>query len=87
MKNGENRLIRKETKLWSISNQANIILDEDTIVTIECTTIGSDSVFVKPKQLLFNFPGYIPTLIGRGVDEWSLSYSKTESYDIPQAQF
>ena len=31
--------------------------------------------------------GHIPTLIGRGTDEWQLSYSKTLPYIVPEAQF
>ena len=84
---GENRLIPKGTIFWSIKNQTNIMLDEDSIIEITHTCTGSDAVFVKPKQLIFNMIGYIPTLIGKGTDEWVISYSKTLSYTIPEAQF
>jgi len=84
---GENRLIPKGTKIWSIANQATIMLDEDVIATVKQTCFGGDAVFVEPKQLLFNMPGYIPTLIGRGDDEWTLSYSKTLPYTVPEPQF
>jgi hypothetical protein len=56
---------------------------EDEIVKIKHTCYGSDIVFVEPMQLIFNLVGYIPTLIGKGVDEWELSYSKTIKYKIP----
>lgn len=62
------------------------MLDEDAIIEIKITCIGSDVVFVEPKQLIFNMIGYIPTLIGRGTDEWELSYSKTLPYAVPEAQ-
>lgn len=87
IKIGENRLIPKGTKVWSIKNQINILLDEDVIVELKHTCIGSDTVFVKPKQLIFNMIGYVPKLIGRGTDEWGLSYSKTLPYSVPEAQF
>lgn len=62
-------------------------MDEDVIVEVKHTCMGSDVVFVEPKQLIFNMIGYIPTLIGGGTDEWELSYSKTLPYTIPEAQF
>ena len=85
VKIGENRLIPKGTKFWSIKNQTVIMLDEDAIIEIKHTCYGNDVVFVEPKQLIFNIPGYIPKLIGRGTDEWELSYSKTLPYTVPQA--
>ena len=87
IKIGENRLIPKGTKFWSIKNQTNILLDENAIVEVKHTCIGSDVVFVEPKQLIFNMIGHIPTLIGRGTDECELSYSKTLPYTVPEAQF
>ena len=45
---------------------------------------GTDAVFVKQKQLIFNFNGYYPTIISKGYDEWSLSYSKTLPYIVPE---
>jgi hypothetical protein len=87
IKIGENRFIPKGTKFRSIKNQTNILLDEDAIVEVKHTCIGSDVVFVEPKQLIFNMMGYIPTLIGRGTDEWELSYSKTLEYTVPEARF
>lgn len=87
IKIGEYRLVPKGTKFWSISNQANISLDEDVIVVVKHTCTGNNLVFVEPRQLIFNIHGYIPSLIRRGVDEWSLSYSKTLPYVIPERQF
>ena len=77
---GEYRLIPKGTKFWSIKNQTTIMTDIDEIVEIKHTCIGNDVIFVEPRQLLFNIPGYIPTLIGRGTDEWELSYKQTLPY-------
>jgi len=81
---GKLRMIRKGNKVWSISNQANIIVSEDSIVKIEHTCHGNDVVFVKPMQLLFEH--MIPGVIGKGSDEWSISYKNTESYEIPPSQ-
>lgn len=87
MKIGEYRLIPKGTKFWSIKNQTTIMTDNDEIIEIKNTCYGNDGIFVEPKQLLFNFAGFFPTLIGRGTDEWELSYSKTLPYKIPEAKF
>lgn len=84
---GELRLIKAGSRVWSIKNQANIILSEDSIVKIAHTCYGNDAVFVKPMQLLFNLPGHIPGVCGRGADEWSLIYSNTEPYEVPAPQF
>lgn len=84
---GETGLIPKGTKFWSIKNQTTIMLDEDAIIEIKHTCFGSDTVFVEPKQLIFNMIGHIPTLIGKGTDEWELSYSKILPYTVPEAQF
>lgn len=83
IKIGENRLIPKGILFWSIKNQMNLLLDEDVIVEVKQTCVGSDVVFVEPKQLIFNIIGYLPTLICRGTDEWQLSYSKTLPYVVP----
>lgn len=85
---GEYRLIPKGTEFWSIHNQSNIIINEDQIVEVKHTiAFNNDYVYVKPKQLIFNIPGYIPTIIGKGRDEWGVTYSKTIPYDVPQPQF
>ena len=78
---GTLRLIKSGTTVWSIKNQANIILTEDTIVEIKHTCYGNDGVFVKPMQLLFAH--MIPSICGLGTDEWSLSYKNTEAYEMP----
>jgi len=83
---GELRLIPKGRQFWSIKNQTSLTSNEDEIVEIKHTCYGSDQVFVTPKQLLFNIPGQIPTLIGKGVDEWGISYSKTLPYTVPEPQ-
>ena len=91
IKIGEYRLIPKGIKVWSIKNQTNIMTDEDEIVEVKHTCVGSDTVFVQPKQLIIGgIPGLIggiPGLMGRGTDEWVLSYSKTLPYSIPKPNF
>lgn len=83
---GTYRLIPKGTKFWSINNQSVLSSSADEIVEIGHTCHGNDAVFVKPMQLLFNLPGQIPTLIGKGIDEWEISYSKTLPYNVPEPQ-
>ena len=87
MEIGELRLILKDTLFWSIKNQTMISTNEDEIVELKHTCYGSDYIFVKPKQLIFQCPGSIPGVIGRGSDEWGIDYSKTLPYKIPEPQF
>lgn len=84
---GQLRLLKSGSKVWSISNQANIKLTEDSIVKIKHTCYGNDGVFAEPMQLLFNLPGYIPTIIGKGRDEWSFLFEDSIPYEIPSPQF
>jgi len=79
---GKLRLIKKGTSVWSIANQSMIILVNDSIVEIAHTCYGNDVVFVKPMQILF--PLTIPGIIGKGTDEWSVSYSFTKKYTMPE---
>ena len=81
---GKLRMIKAGAKVWSINNQANIILAEDSIVEVKHTCHGNDYVFVKPMQLLFALT--IPGICGRGKDEWGVSYKNTEKYEIPPPQ-
>lgn len=83
----EYRLIPKGTQIFSINNQTNFITTQDEIIEIKHKGIEGEHIFCELKQLLFNIPGYIPTLIGKGKDEWSLRYSKTEPYSIPDGNF
>lgn len=78
---GTLRLIKSGSTVWSIKNQANIIVSKDTIVEIKHTCHGNDIVFVKPMQLLFAH--MIPGICGLGSDEWSIDYKNTEAYEIP----
>jgi hypothetical protein len=81
---GNLRMIKKGSQVWSIHNQANIILTEDSIVEVGNTCHGNDYVFVKPMQLLFALT--IPGICGRSKDEWSVSYENTEHYEVPPPQ-
>ena len=84
---GQYRIIPKGTEFWSIKNQSILTSIKDEIVEIKHTCHGSDGVFVEPQQLLYNFAGFIPALIGKGSDEWSLRYSETLPYVIPEPKF
>lgn len=78
---GEYRLIPKGTEFWTIKNQTMFSSKQDEIIQITHTCHGNDVIFGEPKQLIGEI--LYPTLIGKGLDEWSLNYSKTESYKIP----
>lgn len=80
------RLIPVGVTVWSISNQMNIIVDKEQIVLVKHYATSNDFVFVAPQQLLFNSPGYIPTLCGRGTDEWHVDFHKTLPYEVPKPQ-
>lgn len=85
LKVGKLRLLPKGTEVWSINNQANIIITKDTIVEIKHTVFGNDDyVYVQPKQVIFNMVGFIPTLIGLGCDEWGILYSQSKKYNLPK---
>ena len=78
---GEYRLIPKGTEFWSIKNQTIFSSKQDEIIQIKHTCHGNDIIYGEPKQLIGEL--LYPTLIGKGSDEWGLSYSKTELYQIP----
>lgn len=81
------RIIPKGTPFWSISNQEMITMSNDLIIQVTATCCGSDYVFAKPMQLIFNLAGYIPTLIGKGTDEIGISLSNTIEYEVPKPTF
>lgn len=80
-------MIKAGMEVWSIKNQAMIILKNDSIVEIKHTCHGNDVVFVTPMQILFDFPGMIPGICGKGTDEWSIDYKKTKSYKVPKSRY
>lgn len=83
MKVNDITMIPKGVIVWSISFQRNIKFEDDLIVKIVNTCVGSDYVFVKQQELLFNAPGMIPTLI-ETKNEFGLSASKLKSYTVPE---
>lgn len=80
---GDLRIIKSGSKVWSIDNQMNLSLCEDTIVRVNQKVIGDTIVFVSPMSEVFNMPGQIPGVVEQGKDEWSLDYDSTEPYEIP----
>lgn len=82
------RTVPKGTRIWSIHNQAYMILDEDAIVEINHTICGSeDWVYGEQRQVIFNHPGFVPTVISKGKDEWGFLLSDTTPYEVPGPQF
>ena len=79
---GEYRLIPKGQMVWSIGLQSVISFDEDKIIKITNTCIDSDQIFGTIQLVLFNFPGFIPS-IHETKNDVSLSYNNTESYILP----
>lgn len=76
-------VIPKGVSVWSIDFQRNIKFEDQLIVQIVNTCTGSDYVFVKQHELLFNAPGMIPTLI-ETKNEFGISASKLKSYTVPE---
>ena len=52
IKIGENRLIPKGTKFWSIKNQTSILLDEDTVRTK--WDVVETPIFTKDRNIILN---------------------------------
>jgi len=84
---GKLRLIKAGKKIYSINNQTDFILINDTIIEIKQNCVDSDYIYVKPQEILFNMPGMIPGIISKGVDEWAISYNETEQYELPPPHF
>ncbi len=65
--------------------QENIIFQKDVIVKITNTTgKNSDGVFGKLIMVLFDIPGYIPSLIVKNNGDVSFLYSTTKPYQFPE---
>jgi len=84
---GSYQLLPKGTCVWCVDAQSLISFEDDQIIEVTNTTCYGDPFFGKLKQLLFNIPGHIPTLIDKGKIEISTSFSKTSEYIVPKPQF
>jgi len=86
---GKYRLIPKGTVVWSIDHQTNIMFEKDEIVKITNTVILDDNYFYgELSQCLFNFPGFIPGMIGKGSNAGiGIRFSETKPYEVPKPQF
>ena len=65
---GNYLLIPKGKQVWNIEFQSNISFEEDQIVELTHNIYSGDYGYGKLKQLLWNIPGFIPTLIDKGKD-------------------
>jgi len=84
---GEHRIIPKDTIIWSIKAQTSMRTVKDEVVEIKHIGLEDDSlIFVVAKDVGFNVCGYEPYVTGRGTDEWTLDYSATLPYEIPQGR-
>ena len=83
---GDYRLLPKGNKIWSIALQKNVIFEENIIIEVTNTIFGDKTCFFgKMKVLLFNYPGYIPTLINTpNGDVGTININKTLPYKIPE---
>lgn len=84
IKIGDYRLLPKGESLWSIALQHTITFDKDVIIEITNST-GSSSYFGEMRTLLFNLPGYIPTLIKNINGDVLVDINKTTPYQIPDS--
>ena len=83
---GTYRLIPAGTTVFSISLQENIKFEKDIITSITNTVyFNDDFVFGTIQTLLFNLPGYIPTLISKNQGDISFKISDTKEYNVPEA--
>jgi len=83
MNKGDLRLIPSFTKVWSDTNLMHVVLTKDVICQITMVH-NNDVIWVRPMELIFNAPGQIPAIVGKGQDTWQLEASKTKSYEIPK---
>lgn len=74
--------VRKGTKIFSINNQLNFILDENVICKIT-NHYKFEVLFLSPQQPLLNIPLCKPDLIGCGIDSWSVMVNLVEPYVLP----
>jgi len=80
-KHGKLRTVPKGTQVWSIKNQANIFLSEDSLIEVtHTTTLSDDYIFAKPKQEIFKHSPVGSGIIGKGTDEWGLLWSQTKRF-------
>jgi hypothetical protein len=86
---GEYRLIPKGVVVWSIDHQSNISFEKDEIVKITTTVILDDNYFYgELSQCLFNAPGLIPGMIGKGSSAGlGIRFSETKPYEVPKPKF
>ena len=88
-KNITYRLIPKKTPVWSTALQENITFDKDMIIKITLG-VGTDAVnfdfeyvYGKLQLLLFNMPGFIPTLLDKANGDIGIDFTKTLPYAPP----
>lgn len=87
MKIGDIATLPAGTTVWSIALQEEVKLNRDILVKINQTCIGSSAVFVSKQELLYNLPGYIPTLLDHMKVEFGVQIDKLISFTMPVPQF
>jgi hypothetical protein len=73
------------TKIFSVSNQLNFILDELAIVRVDkYFVVGKPCLFVNPQWITINIPICKASYIDCGTDSWNLSLEDVYEYNPPE---
>jgi len=80
-------LIPKGKQVWNIEFQSNISFEEDQIIELTHNVWSGNYGYGKLKQLLWNIPGFIPTLIDKGKGEIGFNFEGITQYIVPKPTF
>lgn len=80
---GDFVLVKAGTEIWCIDIQLSIIIVRDLILKVSATTYDNLTIFGIHQELLYNIPGFIPTLLG-SKDEYHVRVDDVNPYEIPK---
>lgn len=81
-KRGDIRLLPKNTSVFVIDLQTNVLFVEDEIIEVTGVSYNGEYFFAKLKQVTGLL--HCPTLIDKGVSEIGTVFSKTQDYTLPK---
>ena len=81
-KRGDIRLLPKNTSVFVIDLQSNVLFVEDEIIEVTSVSYNGEYFFAKLKQVVGLL--HYPTLIDKGTSEIGTVFSKTQDYTLPK---
>lgn len=81
-KRGDIRLLPKNTSVFVIDLQTNVLFVEDEIIEVTGVSYNGEYFFAKLKQAIGIL--HCPTLIDKGISEIGTVFSKTQDYTLPK---